>query len=42
MEEFREICWPGKFDSLNEYGRQVLSFVVRATPDRCKLDFFLT
>ena len=42
MEEFGEICCHGKFHSLNEYGSQVLSFVVRATPDRCKMDFFLT
>ena len=40
VEEFGEICCHGKFHSLNEYGSQVLSFVVRATPDRCKLDFF--
>ena len=40
MEEFGEICCHGKFHSLNEYGSKVLSFVVRDTPDRCKLDFF--
>lgn len=44
MEEFREICCPGKFRSLNEYGRQVFEFFffVTATPDRCNLDFFFS